>query len=568
MLPSTAGADVSVSMTLDRSEATTADSVRLVVSISGSRESKSRPVIRNIDKFHVTSGGTSSRVEIINGKMNAGIDYTYYIQPKQSGTFRIGPAEVKIKGKTYKSDTKTLVVVKTARTSGKDRGALFLEATLSSDNVYEEEQAIYILKLYRRANVRDISLNLPEMKHITMTQLGKVMEYQSVYNGKPYQVLEVRYALISSEEGDYSIGPAKMNMTALQSSGRSPGGPFNDPFFSFSRGRPVTITGEILDFKVRPLPEKGRPPDFRGMVGRFELVSKLEPPTVKAGESATFTVSVNGRGRANLIPDMKMPALEQTKVYADQPVLNATKDREGLKGGKIMKWAIVPEKEGRLEIPLMSLSYFDTKSHEYRTLKTAVHYLSVLPGQEEGAQAVKRMGGEQVSPDNAKHAVKELGRDILPIHTSIKDLASAHSFRPEGLLSWTALLLPVLLYFITFITVKRRKLSAEDRLESKAKRAVKEFKKQCKQAELSSNELILAVRDYLNNRMGLSLGSLTADEASEILESRAVSHGLIEEMRGLLKRCEDNIYTGKGNECSAFNHDIIRLIKRIDRQIQ
>jgi len=116
-IPALAMAAVSVNLELDRSQALLTDAVQLTVSVAGSRESASRPVIHGLDNFTISPGGTSSRVEFINGKMSSGIRYTYFIQPRQIGSFKIGPAEVKIKGNAYTSNTATLQVVKS--TAGK-----------------------------------------------------------------------------------------------------------------------------------------------------------------------------------------------------------------------------------------------------------------------------------------------------------------------------------------------------------------------------------------------------------------------------------------------------------------
>ncbi|MDJ0816809.1 MAG: hypothetical protein QNJ58_11430, partial [Desulfobacterales bacterium] len=53
-------ADVSVSLKLDRTETLLADSVRLSVSVKGSRDSDLAPEISGLDSFEVRSGGTSS----------------------------------------------------------------------------------------------------------------------------------------------------------------------------------------------------------------------------------------------------------------------------------------------------------------------------------------------------------------------------------------------------------------------------------------------------------------------------------------------------------------------------
>ena len=72
-------AEADLKLHLNRVEATTIDTVRMEVSLSGSRSSDGMPVITGLESFFVTNGGSSSRVEIINGKINAGVTYTYFI---------------------------------------------------------------------------------------------------------------------------------------------------------------------------------------------------------------------------------------------------------------------------------------------------------------------------------------------------------------------------------------------------------------------------------------------------------------------------------------------------------
>ena len=121
-------AKIGVSLKLDRSETLLADSVQLTVSVSGSRDSESTPDIQGLENFDVGSGGASSRLEIINGKMTSGVDYTYFVQPHQPGTFQIGPARVQINGKTYTSNTAKLRVVKPTEGKSANRGPLLLTA--------------------------------------------------------------------------------------------------------------------------------------------------------------------------------------------------------------------------------------------------------------------------------------------------------------------------------------------------------------------------------------------------------------------------------------------------------
>ncbi|HUU40633.1 MAG TPA: BatD family protein, partial [Desulfatiglandales bacterium] len=572
-VPCRLNAEVSLSLNLNRDEATVMDSVTMVLNVSGAKDSDSKPVLHGVEDFIVTEGGTSSRIEIINGQINAGVEYTYFLQPNKTGAFKIGPAEVTVKGKTFKSNIETLTVVKPGKSEGADRGSLFLIAELSSKEVYVEEQVIYTLKFYRQSKVRDVSLSLPETEHFTLKQLGDPIEYQSTYNGQPYQVSEVRFLIASPKEGDYLIGSARVNLSIIQPGGRSPRSLlddpfFRDPFFSLNIGHPMTLTGDPLEFSVLPLPEAGRPADFSGLVGDFNMESKLEPTTVKAGESATLTILVSGLGNVNRIPDLKLPELSKAKIYGDQPVLKVENDKKGVKGSKTMKWALVPEKEGLMQIPPLMLSFFDTKSHQYRRIMTSPHSLSVLPSEKEDLKVSEGGIKEGRAEGPSKQEIKELGHDILPVHTSLQGFTSPYPARPDGLNFWLIFLMPFLIYATAFAAIKFRKKSIQALPSIKSKKAAGIFIKECRRGKLNSRELILLTRDYLNNRFNMSLGALTPDEAFEILNSKGVSPDTTKKLHDILKRLDDTVYTGRGYEPCGAGKDIPKLIKQIEKEIR
>ena len=473
---------------------------------------------------------------------------------------------MQIKGKTYSSNTAGLRVVESAEGQGGDRGPIFLTAELSNDAVYVEEQTIYVLKLHLRRNVRNINLNLPEAENLIFKQITKPVEYRSTLNGQNYQVLEVRYALVPSRVGNYTVAPARMNMTVLQSRRRSSRSIFDDPFSSFSSGRPASIASESVQLTVRPLPDEGKPPDFSGLVGKFKMWSKLDPVALKTGESATLTVSVSGEGNVNRIPDPKMPELADVKIYADQPVLESTQDRDGLRGTKTMKWALVPEKDGHLEIPPVTVSFFDTEKHVYKTLKSSSYTLAVQPGKKEKI-AVSEFNAASLTNDGAvKQTVKELGRDIFPVHTAMQEFKASGRLQQESWIFGATLGLPLVLYLGTLCGIKLRRNTRTGQPDMMAKKAAREFFKRYHKSDHTAAMLLLQVREYLNNRFGLSYGSLTPQEAFEILTSQGVGTETAEKMQKIMQLLENAEYTGKGMEASALDTDLVPFIKRIEKE--
>lgn len=565
LAPFEAGADISVSLKLDRKEATVMDSVRVVVSVSGTRKSDYDPVINGIDDFEITRGGTSSRFEIINGRVNSGIEYTFFLHAKKEGSFQIGPAELIVDGKKVRSNTEELRIQK-ARVNDA-RGNLFLTATLSSDKAYIDEQLIYILRLNRRVNVSNISLELPESGQFILKQLEEPAEYQTVINGQTYHVLEIRYSLIPSREGNFIIQPSRMHMTVFESNRRSRMRSFfDDPIFS--SGQPRTVASESLGLTILPLPEAGRPPGFTGLVGDFEIDAALEPSSIKAGESATLTVHLSGRGNVNSIPDLKCPDLEYAKVYADQPVLEVDTDTNGLKGSKTMKWAIVGEKEGDFQIPSFSVSFFDPKNRIYRTLNTSPLHLSVLPGRTDKVGASIIEDKNEGSKNREKEEVKEIGSDILPVHTSMDMLKRGDSPQTLGMVSWGAVLLPCFIYLGVFAGLRFQKRNERSLAALKAKKAAGRFVRQYRKNTNMPGDLSLAIRNYLNERFNLTLGSLTPEEAGRILKSKGVKYDTAQKLYVIVEMLENAIYKGEGNVPCKMDEDIPGLIRQIEREIR
>lgn len=562
-LPGLLRAEITVSLGLDRTEATTADAVRMVVSLDGTQNSAESPMIMGLDDFHISSGGTSKRIEIVNGKKSSKIEYSYYIQPKTAGVFIIGPASIKIRDKTYESNTVSLTVGKPEQ-SDADRGALFLEAALSNDTAYSEQQIIYTLRLYRRLKISDVSVGLPEDEMLTFRQLGEAVEYRSMVSGQPYQVLEVRYLLVPAQPGVYALEPARMGMNVYDQK-RTTRSPFDDQFFGFTNGRPVNVTSQPLELTVLPLPQQGRPADFSGLVGTFMLNSTLEPVRIKAGESASLSVTIQGRGNVSRIPDLMLPELDGVKIYADQPQLTSTTDQQGIAGTKIMKWALVPQKDGSFITPEMGLSYFNPQTHQYESLSTLPHELTVLPGElikaEESAMAP---GAEGISAP--KHEVEELGRDILPVHTTMQAFDPGLNIRQHRTMSIIILLAPPLIFLAVFLTVHLKKKSIDQKMAIRARKATKVFIVRLGGEDFSAAQALEAIRDFVNDRFSLSLGLITPDEAGSIVELHGASEETGIRLRDAVKRLQESVYSGAGKNPADSGYDLIQLIRRIDRE--
>jgi len=561
--------DVTVTLRLDRTEASLSDTIRMEIRVSGSRKSDQQPDLNGLKSFLVTNGGTASRVEIINGKINSGVDYTYFIQPQKAGKFKIGPIRITIDGKAFESNTQSLVVRSASQTDGQDRSPVFVQASISSQDLFVDEQVIYTLKLFYRVNIGNLSLSLPEMQYISFQQLGRPLEYQATYADRTYQVLEIRHALMVSKPGAFTINPARLKMTVRQSGSNTLfDNFFNDAFSRRSSSRPLTLTTDPIGLHVNALPEAGKPTDFTGLVGTFQMTSTLEPASLKAGESATLTIQVEGQGTVNRIPDLDLPSMEFARTYSDQPVLETGQSRQGLLGTKTMKWALVPENAGDFKVPSLSISFFNPQTKKYHVLTTPMHPLSALPGEPEKGSSLTLLPGSGNTTDGTiKKEIQQLGQDILPIHTDSMDLSVPFRSLSRGWLLWLMLVGPLSIYLVFLIGLRIQHLSPERLAQARSKKAFRSLKKRCQKDPTSYEDLINAFKEYLNDRCGLAIGTLTADDTERILRDQGVNTETAKSMHVLVQRFETALYAGNNFNDTEATDNLLGLVKRLEKEI-
>ena len=61
--------------------------------------------------FRVQGPSTSTSMSIINGDMTQSSTYTFYLTPREKGTFKIGSASVDTEGGSLKTDEKEIIVI-------------------------------------------------------------------------------------------------------------------------------------------------------------------------------------------------------------------------------------------------------------------------------------------------------------------------------------------------------------------------------------------------------------------------------------------------------------------------
>jgi len=577
-LPSFALAeDLRVSASVDQTEITLEDVLNIEVTVEGVQNAP-QPEPPPLPDFKIRSRGQSSSLQIINGRRTAAVTFQYQLIPETTGDFTIGPFQFEFGGKPY--TTAPIEVSVRKQPSGPDADpAVFAEATVPTHQPYVSELLPLTLKIYRKAEVRNLNIDL-DLDAFRKEELGPPRQYNRVIDGKRYDVYEWNTALYPLRPGKAVIPPALIELDVVQ---KKPGKRpmpldpfFDDPFFKspvfhdqYQLKRKILRTDPI-ELDVLPLPDEGRPDPFSNLVGQFNIDAELSRKQLEQGDTLTLTVTVFGEGNPQdavvNLPDLG----EDFKVYADQPEYEQSVEHRSLSGRKVFQYAVVPLRPGTHTFPPIRLGYFDPQVHAYKTVETSPQRIEVKPSKMTSSfQAVE----PELSGDDIRRSVQDKAETINPIHTERGDFANQRLTTGFWVTVATGLLVPPAAFTI-FVRIHRHRQRLK--LDTAYKRRLGAYR----QAEERLNrlasgrngsdkeyvrELSQIVRAYIGDKLNLKGTAFTSSEVEEQLRHRNFEDEHIASTRRILEKYEALQYSaGRHADPDALLQESRDLIKKLE----
>lgn len=500
-----------------------------------------------------------SSYQIVNGhtSRSSSITFTYTLYADKPGTYTVSGAKARVGGKTIASHH---VIIKVGAGSRHGNGApqmhedaeprmsssgkisandLFVKVSASKRRVCEQEPVLLTYKVYTLVDLTSLDGKMPDLKGFH-TQEVPLPQQKSFHlekvNGKNYRcVTWSQYVMFPQMTGKLSIPSITFKGIVVQRNNSV------DPFEAFFNGgsgyvevkRNIVAPG--IDIQVDPLPK--RPVDFSGGVGHFTISAQLNHKTVKEGEPLTLRVVVGGIGNLKLI---KQPVVDFPKDFDryDPKVSDKTKlTANGIEGNMIYDYLVVPRNRGDYTIPAVSLTYYDTSTNSYKTIKTQPLQVKIEKGD-----------GNKTTVDDFSDQPK----DIKPIKTSDEDVVGVYtSFVGSGSY-WLWLVLPFVVFVAVLVVFRKRALDSANIVASKQKRATKVATKRLKTAYRLMkagrsgefyDEVLRALWGYVGDRMNMPVESLSRENVVEAFEARNVQKETTEKFVHALNECEFERYS-------------------------
>lgn len=462
----------------------------------------------------------------------------YVLQAKRSGRLVIGPAKVRMRGKDYETRS-AVITVRAAGGGGIPRGnvdldgadvnipgfrpprprdaPLFLHAVVDQRQVYEGQQVVATWLLYSRSDVLGFEPRTPALADFWWESLyapDKRLSYQDAsVGGVPYlRSIVAKRALFPTRAGKVSVPSYEARVSSIETPG----------------AKAINVRSREIELQVRPLPE-GAPPGFDPTyVGVFDVEASVDRNRIDGGDALTFTVTIRGEGAIRRLsaPVIAARGFEVTGPRDDEPRVDVAADT--VRGERVFRYLLRPLEAGALEVPAVTIPYFDPGRGEYVTATTSP--LTVVVASEPGA------GGS----NPAALGQNLIGRDIRPSRATGELTTRTAPFLHERLWYWLLVLAPLVAYLaIIGVERVRERLSAETP-RSRIRRARAKARQRLKVAEIHLRgnrpaqffgELATALYSHLNEIAREPVQSLTREQLGEVLAARGFPTVVVERLQ-------------------------------------
>lgn len=387
---------------------------------------------------------------------------------------------------------------------GNPNEAFFVQVEVDKTEVYEWEPVIVTWNVYTRGRMESLDrVKYPDMRGFfkeIIEENPTIQFMDEVINGVPYKKAMIgTYALFPMKAGKSYIDEYKIkSKVALPSP------------FGLAKAYEYTRSSKKVEITVKPLPTDGRPKDFAGAVGNFEVQSGVEASSFPAHQPLSFRVRIEGSGNAKAV---ELPAINWPEGIEVFDTRNESKFFKNGKSFKEFEILLIPRKEGPMTLPSVNLSFFDPVAKKYYSRTTQPVQIQVTPGNANAAAADRMKSA--ASPAAKPETAKAFPEPMINLEKSF----TVNAFLRSGL--WIGL---IVLMLVLLVWKARRELSwgkkkalkveiLEKRLKQASKTCVEE------KAKTHGAEML----NIFYQSLGESNQGSEAIEASKLLEQAPAS---------------------------------------------
>ncbi len=318
---------------------------------------------------------------------------------------------------------------------------------------------------------------------------------------------------------------------------------------------------------VLPVPQEGRPANYNGAVGLYDITTAARPTNVRVGDPIELTIEVFGEGPVDSLPPPLLSAsapLNESFRIPEQTLAGETKDSR-----RRFTVTIRAKRDDVTAIPPIEYPYFDPDHERFVIARSKAIPLQVTPTVEVTTpDAITPSTPGTAAGEHARLQALDGLRDIQTGEAAL--LATAWPVTPR--LIGTLLLAPPLGFFAIWggvALVQRRNADPARRRRSGAARTARQRIAQAPATDLAvlAGELAAALAGYLADRYSEPAGRFTGQTAVAELRRRGIKAATVSLWQETLAHCEEVSFGGDaGVDGEALRQAALSCVTALERE--
>jgi hypothetical protein len=401
------------------------------------------------------------------------------------------------------------------------QGPLYLECSLPKTHFYRGERVPVTITLYvSELVVSNVDWPIVSQPEFMLDKIGSASQEDLRINGRRYRVIKFPCLLSPLQTGSFKLGPISETLYLPTTAGRR---------------RTTDVSSDPFSVRVFDVPSKGRPEQFSGGVGNFQLMVSATPRQVKLGEPVTIRMDLSGSGNLQVV---SAPILKKTsglKIYT--PLKKAgSSTNNGSWNKTTFEQIVIPLDKNLRQIGPFSFAYFEPNTGKYKQIEIPALSISV--------KSNPNFKNDEVTRKPSQSSLVPIKKGLGGLYLKNFQLINQGWF-------WLWQLLPLLLLLGAISYRRYTEFMQSDSPRARAIRSSYLVKQQLAVARSISAagryddllaQLHLVLREYLGERFDLAAAGMTSSVA-KILAQKDVPPEIVKEVQQFFEQYDTHRFT-------------------------
>ncbi|WP_196587902.1 BatD family protein [Aliivibrio fischeri] len=390
--------------TVSKNNITENEVIQLMVSVDKSADQSKFDISQLGPDFRSGQVSFGSSRSLVNGDYSVQSQWTVSIAPTKMGILTIPSMEV-----AGEQTNPINIRVNKDATAPKSSDIIKVSGELSKNELYEGETAQFNAKIAIFADIRrlkDPNIITPQGNGVEFSPIGESKQYQTVIDGLQATVVEQVFSLSANKAGKLTFDGLAFTGGLIQT----------DRYGRSTKLIPLNINPKQYSINVLT-----KPSDYKGTwlptsdlkLGQQWLVDGkiLTNTEVEAGTAITRQITLMMAD----VPPEKLPSIDinypkSVRMYDEKPTIG--KDSQG-NSVMTIKQVIIPHTSGQVELPAVSIQWWNSKTHKAEVAKLDSLTLTVTPN----SQKIEQMIDQQTNEQPKTVIKREVDHGIWPYAT-------------------------------------------------------------------------------------------------------------------------------------------------------